>query len=112
VGKKEKSQPSTSADLPKDRGTKAKKDAAQASARSYQHPQADLALRPDVGTQAQFRKKKPPATYRYDSSLSPSIDDRGNELLVVKELQRFARSRSAASRDSTKRNSSFAATSS
>jgi adenine-specific DNA-methyltransferase len=30
-------------------------------------------LRPDVGTQAQFKKKKPPQTYRYDSSLSPSL---------------------------------------
>jgi hypothetical protein len=30
-------------------------------------------MRPDVGTQAQFRKKKPPKTYRYDSSLSPSL---------------------------------------
>ncbi len=51
-----------------------KKDAAQPAAESYQHPQADVALRPDVGTQAQFRKKKPPATYRYDSSLSPSLE--------------------------------------
>jgi adenine-specific DNA-methyltransferase len=31
-------------------------------------------MRPDVGTQAQFRKKKSPATYRYDSSLSPSLE--------------------------------------
>jgi adenine-specific DNA-methyltransferase len=31
-------------------------------------------MRPDVGTQAQFRKKKPPVTYRYDSSLSPALD--------------------------------------
>lgn len=31
-------------------------------------------MRPDVGTQAQFRKKKAPATYRYDSSLSPALD--------------------------------------
>jgi adenine-specific DNA-methyltransferase len=31
-------------------------------------------MRPDVGTQAQFRKKKPPVTYRYDSSLSPSLE--------------------------------------
>jgi hypothetical protein len=31
-------------------------------------------MRPDVGTQAQFRKRKPPATYRYDSSLSPALD--------------------------------------
>jgi adenine-specific DNA-methyltransferase len=30
-------------------------------------------MRPDVGTQPQFRKKKPPATYRYDSSLSPAL---------------------------------------
>jgi adenine-specific DNA-methyltransferase len=31
-------------------------------------------MRPEVGTQAQFRKKKPPKTYRYDSSLSPTLD--------------------------------------
>jgi adenine-specific DNA-methyltransferase len=31
-------------------------------------------MRPDVGTQSQFRKKKPPKTYRYDSSLSPALD--------------------------------------
>ena len=31
-------------------------------------------MRPDVGTQAQFKKKKPPATYRYDSSVSPALD--------------------------------------
>src|SRR4051812_32048907 len=30
-------------------------------------------MRPDVGTQASF-KKKPPVTYRYDSSLSPALD--------------------------------------
>jgi adenine-specific DNA-methyltransferase len=31
-------------------------------------------VRPEIGTQAQFRKKKPPARYRYDSSLSPALD--------------------------------------
>ncbi len=31
-------------------------------------------MRPDVGTQAQFKKRKPPAPYRYDSSLSPALD--------------------------------------
>jgi adenine-specific DNA-methyltransferase len=31
-------------------------------------------MRPEVGTQAQFRKKKPPVSYRYDSSLSPAMD--------------------------------------
>ncbi|MEW6666232.1 MAG: site-specific DNA-methyltransferase [Thermodesulfobacteriota bacterium] len=40
---------------------------------SYQHPTAESLLRPEVGTQAQFRKKKPPATYRYDSSLDPAM---------------------------------------
>ena len=44
------------------------------SAKSYAHPEASALLRPDIGTQAQFRKKKPPATYRYDSSLSPALD--------------------------------------
>lgn len=41
---------------------------------SYSHPEATSLLRPDVGTQAQFRKKKPPRTYRYDTSLSPALD--------------------------------------
>src|SRR2546421_2713613 len=41
---------------------------------SYQHPEADSPMRPDVGTQAQFKKKKPPQKYRYDSSLSPSLE--------------------------------------
>jgi adenine-specific DNA-methyltransferase len=40
---------------------------------AYAHGEEAL-LRPDVGTQAQFKKKKPPATYRYDSSLSPALD--------------------------------------
>ncbi|MEW6268208.1 MAG: DNA methyltransferase, partial [Thermodesulfobacteriota bacterium] len=43
-------------------------------ARSYSHPEAKTLLRPDVGTQAQFRKKRRPQKYRYDSSLSPALD--------------------------------------
>ena len=43
-------------------------------AEEYRHPEASALFRPDVGTQAQFRKKKEPATYRYDSSLSPALD--------------------------------------
>jgi adenine-specific DNA-methyltransferase len=50
------------------------KPAADARTESYRHPEAESLLRPDVGTQAQFRKKKPPARYRYDSSLSPALD--------------------------------------
>jgi adenine-specific DNA-methyltransferase len=39
----------------------------------YRHEDEAL-LRPEVGTQAQFRRKKPPKTYSYDSSLSPALD--------------------------------------
>ncbi len=41
---------------------------------TYRYPMAKAMLRPDVGVQSQFRKKKPPQRYRYDSSLSPSLD--------------------------------------
>jgi adenine-specific DNA-methyltransferase len=44
------------------------------AAEGYKHPDQTLLMRPEVGTQAQFRKKKPPATYRYDSSLSPALE--------------------------------------
>ena len=43
-------------------------------AERYTHPDQTSPMRPDVGTQAQFRKKKAPKTYRYDSSLSPSLE--------------------------------------
>ena len=43
-------------------------------AANYTHPEANLALRPEVGTQPQFKKSKPPQKYRYDSSLSPALD--------------------------------------
>lgn len=51
-----------------------RKPAAPPQAESYQHPEAKALLRPDVGTQAQFKKKKPPKTYRYDSSLAPELN--------------------------------------
>ncbi|MGH7780838.1 MAG: site-specific DNA-methyltransferase [Candidatus Binataceae bacterium] len=47
---------------------------ASKTAKTYRHPEAESPLRPDVGTQAQFKKRKPPVTYRYDSSLSPALD--------------------------------------
>ncbi len=50
-----------------------RKKAAPNDAEFYQHPESESLLRPDVGTQAQFRKKKPPKTYRYDSSLAPEL---------------------------------------
>lgn len=44
------------------------------SAAPYVHPEQQAASRPDVGTQANFRKKKPPTSYKYDSSLSPALE--------------------------------------
>jgi hypothetical protein len=41
---------------------------------NYTHPTASALIRPDAGTQPQFRKKKKPATYRYDSSLAPDLN--------------------------------------
>jgi len=43
-------------------------------AQTYQHPTADLPARPEIGTQAHFKKAKPPTTYRYDSSLAPELN--------------------------------------
>jgi adenine-specific DNA-methyltransferase len=51
-----------------------KRDAKLKQADSYKHPESESLMRPDVGTQAQFKKKKPAVTYRYDSSLSPGLD--------------------------------------
>ena len=49
------------------------------AAESYQHTTADSPMRPDVGTQAQFKKRKPPKTYSYDNSLDPALSwDEGN----------------------------------
>src|SRR5713101_136492 len=53
---------------------RAKKANKSQQAENYKHPEADSPMRPDVGTQAQFKKKKPPKTYRYDSSLSPELN--------------------------------------
>jgi len=65
-----------------------------ATAQSYEHSNADLAARPEAGTQAQFRKKKAPANYCYDSSLAPeltwdganaAVRDRAKQLLRIIE---------------------------
>jgi adenine-specific DNA-methyltransferase len=42
-------------------------------AENYRHYEATSPMRPEIGTQPQFRKKKSPTTYRYDSSLSPAL---------------------------------------
>lgn len=55
-----------------------KQAASVKSAESYKHPEADSPMRPDVGVQPEFahnkRLKKPAKGYRYDSSLSPSLE--------------------------------------
>jgi adenine-specific DNA-methyltransferase len=43
------------------------------SAEDYRHDEQESLLRPDAGLQVQFKKKKPPKTYRYDSSLDPEL---------------------------------------
>ncbi len=42
-------------------------------AETYQHDEQAV-LRPDAGTQAQFKKRMDPKRYRYDNSLSPALD--------------------------------------
>ena len=63
-------------------------------AEPYRHPTAEAVLRPEIGTQPQFKKKKPPQLYRYDSSLSPALEwDGGNaaraqgEVLIRQSLE-------------------------
>jgi adenine-specific DNA-methyltransferase len=61
----------------------ARRTARKAEARDYIHAEATSLLRPDVGVQSGFRQRKPPRTYRYDSSLSPALEwdeQRGREL--------------------------------
>ena len=51
-----------------------KRTATPKAAESYKHSDATNPMRPEVGTQAQFKKKKAPQTYQYDSSLSPELE--------------------------------------
>jgi adenine-specific DNA-methyltransferase len=44
------------------------------TAKNYRHPESESPMRPEVGTQAQFKKKIPPKKYRYDDSLSPALE--------------------------------------
>jgi adenine-specific DNA-methyltransferase len=42
-------------------------------AEGYLHDEPAV-LRPEVGTQPQFKKRKKPVKYRYDDSLSPALN--------------------------------------
>jgi adenine-specific DNA-methyltransferase len=56
----------------KSKPAKAKKTRDPKDAQAYDHEEK-LLLRPDVGLQPQFKRKKPPKTYRYDPSLDPAL---------------------------------------
>jgi adenine-specific DNA-methyltransferase len=43
-------------------------------AKSYKHPESESPMRPEVGTQSEFKKKLPPKKYRYDDSLAPVLE--------------------------------------
>jgi len=60
----------------------ARATAASGSGEDYRHSQP-ARQRPDVGVQEQFSERKPPKTYRYDSSLDPALswdENRDREL--------------------------------
>ncbi len=49
------------------------------AAASYEHKAAEALIRPEVGVQSRFRRRKPPAKYAYDASLAPTMQwDAGN----------------------------------
>jgi len=79
------------------------------TAEAYRHGDAESPLRPEIGTQAQFKKRKPPVTYRYDSSLSPRLDWDGQnyarevgESLIAEVLKRLQDATAAAQKKSEK----------
>jgi len=75
------------------RSTRSKPDTA---ARAYDHPEQLAVLRPDIGIQPQFKKKLPPATYRYDRSLDPELSwdinaDREHAESLIAQIAEAAR---------------------
>lgn len=61
------------------------------AAASYEHKGAEALIRPEVGVQSRFKKRKPAARYAYDPSLAPTMQwDAGNparergEALIVR----------------------------
>jgi adenine-specific DNA-methyltransferase len=65
---------------------------------SFEHKGAEALIRPEVGVQSRFKKRKPPARYAYDPSLAPTMQwDAGNparergEALIARIEQAAAR---------------------
>jgi adenine-specific DNA-methyltransferase len=75
--------------MPPRKGTK--RTTTTKPAESYKHSEATSPMRPEVGTQTRFRKRLPPAKFRYDDSLAPSMEwdgqnaarDKGEWLLTL-----------------------------
>src|SRR6266536_5621566 len=83
------------------------KQAKTKQAQNYRHPESESLMRPDVGTQAQFKKKLPPKKYRYDDSLSPALEwdgqnparEQGEALIrEILEAKRIEEAKAAASK--------------
>ena len=53
--------------------TRKKTGSTKATTASYQHLEAKAIIRPEAGAQTRFKKKRPAASYRYDSSLAPEL---------------------------------------
>ncbi|MDP3104193.1 MAG: site-specific DNA-methyltransferase [Candidatus Methanoperedens sp.] len=76
----------------------------ETTAESYDHKQ-ETTLRPDIGLQAQFKQKRDPKKYRYDSSLSPELSwdinaerERAEALIAnIREAKTLEEAKSAAS---------------
>jgi len=65
------------------------------AAKAYDHTEQPAVLRPDIGLQAEFKKKKEPATYRYDRSLDPQLSwdinaDREHGESLIAQIQEAA----------------------
>jgi adenine-specific DNA-methyltransferase len=72
-------------------GIKAQKHAKSKTAKNYRHPESESLMRPEVGTQAQFKKKKEPHKYHYDDSLAPSLEWDGQNAARERGEARIAR---------------------
>ena len=89
--------------MAKNRPKRSKTPRQPPTAETYEHKTETVLLRPDVGTQAQFKKQKPAQRYRYDSSLAPALDWDGQnsareqgETLIARLLDLSAKLKTAA----------------
>ena len=64
------------------------------SAKPYKHPESESPMRPEVGTQSEFKKKLPPKKYRYDDSLSPVLEWDGQNAARERGEARIAKAES------------------